>query len=191
VGFKSGHQCRCVRPHGRGLGGTNVIRDPHARPPIVPRHSRPLATISTAPDRLGIDAKPDASLGVGHPLAVGHVRGTCPGRDYRRLMVEEGLKARAWEACTESVSQANQVLREDAASSSSRAMRLTRCRTWAADQDPRPERVRILRAVSAAARAPDDGMPLSRSLVKIGAKLAARASAGRRRVSRCTPPIRH
>jgi hypothetical protein len=96
VGFKSGHQCGCVRTHGRGLGGTHVIRDPHARPPVVPRHSRPLATISTASDRLGIDTKPDASLGVGHPLAVSHVRthdgGTCPGRDYRRLMVEEGLK---------------------------------------------------------------------------------------------------
>ena len=75
------------------------------------------------------------------------------------------------------VSQANQVLREDAASSSSRAMRLTRCRTRVADQDPRPEGVGILRAVSAAARAPDDVTPPARSLVRIGAKLAARASA--------------
>jgi hypothetical protein len=56
-------------------------------------------------------------------------------------------------------------------------MRLTRCRTQAADQDPRPESVGILRAVSAAARAPDDVIPPARSLVRIGAKLAARASA--------------
>jgi hypothetical protein len=58
-----------------------------------------------------------------------------------------------------------------------RAIRLTRCRTRAADQDPRPEGVGILRAVSAAARAPDDVIPPARSLVRIGAKLAARASA--------------
>jgi hypothetical protein len=56
-------------------------------------------------------------------------------------------------------------------------MRLTRRRTWVADQDPRPEGVGILRAVSAAARAPDDVTPPARSLVRIGAKLAARASA--------------
>jgi hypothetical protein len=75
------------------------------------------------------------------------------------------------------VSQANQVLREDAVPSSRRAMRLTRCRTRAADQDPRPEGVGILRAVSAAARAPDDVTPPARSLVRMGAKLEARASA--------------
>jgi hypothetical protein len=56
-------------------------------------------------------------------------------------------------------------------------MRLTRCRARMADQDPRPEGVGILRAVSAAARAPDDVTPPARSLVRIGAKLAARASA--------------
>ena len=42
---------------------------------------------------------------------------------------------------------------------------------------PRPESVGILRAVSAAARAPDDVTPPARNLVRIGAKLAARASA--------------
>ena len=56
-------------------------------------------------------------------------------------------------------------------------MRATRLRTVLADHDPRPERVGILRAVSAAARAPDDVTPPARSLVRIGAKLAARASA--------------
>jgi len=75
------------------------------------------------------------------------------------------------------VSQANQVLREDAASSSSRAMRLRTRRTCWADHDPRLESVGIFLAVSAAAKAPDDVMPPARNLVRIGAKLAARASA--------------
>jgi hypothetical protein len=44
-------------------------------------------------------------------------------------------------------------------------------------QFPRPERVGILRAVSAAARARGDVMPLARSLVRIGASSAARTSA--------------
>ena len=73
-----------------------VIRDLHMRPPVVPRHSRPLAAISAASDRLGIDTKTGAGIRVGHPLAISHVRspggGTCPGRDYRRLMVNERLK---------------------------------------------------------------------------------------------------
>ena len=56
-------------------------------------------------------------------------------------------------------------------------MRVTRLRTVLADHDPRPERVGILRAVSAAARAPADVTPLARSLIRMGAKLAARASA--------------
>jgi hypothetical protein len=56
-------------------------------------------------------------------------------------------------------------------------MRATRLRTVLADHDPRPEGVGILRAVSAAARAPADVTPLARSLVRMGAKLAARASA--------------
>ena len=56
-------------------------------------------------------------------------------------------------------------------------MRATRLRTVLADHDPRPERVGILRAVSAAARAPADVTPLARSLIRMGAKLAARASA--------------
>ena len=56
-------------------------------------------------------------------------------------------------------------------------MRATRLRTVLADHDPRPEGVGILRAVSAAARVPADVMPLARSLVRTGAKLAARASA--------------
>ena len=46
-----------------------------------------------------------------------------------------------------------------------------------ADHDPRPEGVGILRAVSAAAKALGDVMPLARSLVRIGASSAARASA--------------
>ena len=56
-------------------------------------------------------------------------------------------------------------------------MRATRLRTVLAVHDPRPERVGILRAVSAAAKALGDVMPLARSLVRTGAKLAARASA--------------
>jgi hypothetical protein len=55
-------------------------------------------------------------------------------------------------------------------------MRLRTRRTCMADQDPRPEGVGILRAVSAAARAPDDVTPPARSLVRIGAKPAAQAS---------------
>jgi hypothetical protein len=49
-------------------------------------------------------------------------------------------------------------LDEDAASSR-RLMRMTRWRTRAADQDPRPESVGILRAVSAAARALESTRP--------------------------------
>jgi hypothetical protein len=75
------------------------------------------------------------------------------------------------------VSQANQVLREDAALASRRAMRLrTRLTCWA-DHAPRLESVGIFLAVSAAARARGDLNPPARSLVRIGAKLAARASA--------------
>jgi len=46
-------------------------------------------------------------------------------------------------------------------------MRVTRWRTRAADQDPRPESVGILRAVSAAASASADVTPLARSLVRM------------------------
>ena len=63
------------------------------------------------------------------------------------------------------------------AASLRRLMRVTRRRTAWADQDPRPESVGILRAVSAAARALGDVMPLARSLVRMGASSAARASA--------------
>jgi hypothetical protein len=69
------------------------------------------------------------------------------------------------------VPQANQV------SSSSRAMRSRTRRTCWADHDPRLEGVGIFLAVSAAARARGDLSPPARSLVRIGAKLAARASA--------------
>jgi hypothetical protein len=56
-------------------------------------------------------------------------------------------------------------------------MRLRTRRTCWADHDPRLECVGIFLAVSAAAKAPDDVMPPARNLVRIGAKLAARASA--------------
>jgi hypothetical protein len=58
-------------------------------------------------------------------------------------------------------------------------MRATRLRTVLADHDPRPERVEILRAVSAAATALGDVMPLACSLRQLGSASVSAVGLGR------------
>jgi len=58
-------------------------------------------------------------------------------------------------------------------------MRATWLRTVLTDHDPRPERVGILRAVSAAAKALGDVMPLACSLHQLGSASVSAVGLGR------------